>query len=606
MVRRIVFGSLITLALSLPLYASALSVDELQAQINTLLGQLKSLQEQLRQLQKESDSDSTPTPQPRACTMEAKVCPDGTSVGRTGPNCEFTACPTRTTPPLRRCYAFDRILQRGMRGDDVRELQEVLSSEGYLAEDNLSGYFGPVTEEALRKLQSANGVVSSGGAATTGWGVLGPMTRAWFWKWCGGVRDDFSASPTSGSAPLTVSFSAKTKGAGTYYLDFGDGSSKTLEPLAGICVAGDPSSPCNGGPDLRVNHVYTSEGAFTAVLSYGPACSSNVPCAAVIQKVGSATIRVGGSSGGNVSISGVEGPTTLRVGQEGTWKVNTSAPAGEQLRYSVFWGDETAVAALNAYAGNDASVRSTGTFTHVYSKVGAYSPKFTVSSGDKSASASASVKVGDSPNICPMYSLMACPAGYEFGPGTTNENGCWRPGPCVPKTSGTLSASPTSGSAPLTVTFRTTAGDEESFSVDFGDGTSAKMGVSEGGVARAVSHIYTRTGTYTAQLVSGTGCSDAAVQAGCLGVSRLLGSVTITVNAGTVACSQGSYLSLDGRCLPAQPQTQPGTDARSCPSGYTLTFSGQCTPSVVVPSANATSDRCPAGSYLNVAGFCAN
>lgn len=31
-------------------------------------------------------------PQPVACTLEAKVCPDGTSVGRQGPNCEFAAC----------------------------------------------------------------------------------------------------------------------------------------------------------------------------------------------------------------------------------------------------------------------------------------------------------------------------------------------------------------------------------------------------------------------------------------------------------------------------------------------------------------------------------
>lgn len=28
-----------------------------------------------------------------ACTMEAKLCPDGSSVGRQGPNCEFSACP---------------------------------------------------------------------------------------------------------------------------------------------------------------------------------------------------------------------------------------------------------------------------------------------------------------------------------------------------------------------------------------------------------------------------------------------------------------------------------------------------------------------------------
>lgn len=27
------------------------------------------------------------------CTMDAKMCPDGSYVGRVGPNCEFAACP---------------------------------------------------------------------------------------------------------------------------------------------------------------------------------------------------------------------------------------------------------------------------------------------------------------------------------------------------------------------------------------------------------------------------------------------------------------------------------------------------------------------------------
>ncbi|MDP3735123.1 MAG: hypothetical protein Q8R39_01695 [bacterium] len=35
------------------------------------------------------DSGST-----QACTEEAKLCPDGSTVGRTGPNCEFAACPS--------------------------------------------------------------------------------------------------------------------------------------------------------------------------------------------------------------------------------------------------------------------------------------------------------------------------------------------------------------------------------------------------------------------------------------------------------------------------------------------------------------------------------
>jgi hypothetical protein len=35
-----------------------------------------------------------------ACTMEAKICPDGSAVGRQGPNCEFSPCPTVATSTL--------------------------------------------------------------------------------------------------------------------------------------------------------------------------------------------------------------------------------------------------------------------------------------------------------------------------------------------------------------------------------------------------------------------------------------------------------------------------------------------------------------------------
>lgn len=32
------------------------------------------------------------------CTMDAKLCPDGSSVGRVGPKCEFAECPTSSAP----------------------------------------------------------------------------------------------------------------------------------------------------------------------------------------------------------------------------------------------------------------------------------------------------------------------------------------------------------------------------------------------------------------------------------------------------------------------------------------------------------------------------
>lgn len=38
---------------------------------------------------------------PVVCTEEAKICPDGSAVGRTGPKCEFTACPNVKTGTLK-------------------------------------------------------------------------------------------------------------------------------------------------------------------------------------------------------------------------------------------------------------------------------------------------------------------------------------------------------------------------------------------------------------------------------------------------------------------------------------------------------------------------
>jgi hypothetical protein len=37
--------------------------------------------------------------EPVVCTMDAKLCPDGSYVGRSGPNCEFV-CPEATSTPV--------------------------------------------------------------------------------------------------------------------------------------------------------------------------------------------------------------------------------------------------------------------------------------------------------------------------------------------------------------------------------------------------------------------------------------------------------------------------------------------------------------------------
>jgi peptidoglycan hydrolase-like protein with peptidoglycan-binding domain len=75
------------------------------------------------------------------------------------------------------CPIFSRSLSRGVSGSDVQALQSFLVSRNLLSADSVSGYFGPLTERAVQNWQSSAGIVSSGNAST-GFGVLGPRTRA--------------------------------------------------------------------------------------------------------------------------------------------------------------------------------------------------------------------------------------------------------------------------------------------------------------------------------------------------------------------------------------------------------------------------------------------
>ncbi|OGJ01513.1 hypothetical protein A3G98_00230 [Candidatus Nomurabacteria bacterium RIFCSPLOWO2_12_FULL_37_8] len=69
-------------------------------------------------------------------------------------------------------------LYRGLRGTDVTTLQNVLIKEGLLSSDSNTGYFGPLTEAAVKAFQVKYGIVTSGTPSTTGYGSIGPRTRA--------------------------------------------------------------------------------------------------------------------------------------------------------------------------------------------------------------------------------------------------------------------------------------------------------------------------------------------------------------------------------------------------------------------------------------------
>ncbi|HCI05664.1 MAG: Glycosyl hydrolase, family 18 [Parcubacteria group bacterium GW2011_GWC1_45_9] len=73
--------------------------------------------------------------------------------------------------------AAERSLSSGISGSDVVALQNQLIAKGYLPAGKNTGYFGALTEAALKKFQCEAGIICSG-TKTSGYGVYGPRTQA--------------------------------------------------------------------------------------------------------------------------------------------------------------------------------------------------------------------------------------------------------------------------------------------------------------------------------------------------------------------------------------------------------------------------------------------
>lgn len=72
----------------------------------------------------------------------------------------------------------ERTLRIGMQGDDVREFQQALNETIATATPiALTGFYGPRTEQLVRRFQEKEGIVRSGTPAMTGYGSIGSRTR---------------------------------------------------------------------------------------------------------------------------------------------------------------------------------------------------------------------------------------------------------------------------------------------------------------------------------------------------------------------------------------------------------------------------------------------
>ena len=199
------------------------------------------------------------------------------------------------------CIAPTHDLQIGQSdsdvGGDITLLQQffVLQGPSIYPEGLISGFFGSATQSAVERFQQKYGISPTG--------FVGSVTRSAISTICAGgtpassTAFSFSPSPSSGTAPLSVTFSVanadQLTGGASYVVDFGDS-------VRGAMI----SSTAAGSYSLL--HTYTAGGTFTATLyKETNLCGgiSSVGCVSDLQ-IAKTTVTVSGSSGGTSGNSG--------------------------------------------------------------------------------------------------------------------------------------------------------------------------------------------------------------------------------------------------------------------------------------------------------------
>ena len=329
---------------------------------------------------------------------------------------------------------------------------------------------------------------------------------------------DFSASPLTGTAPLTVTFSNNSTNATEYLWDFGDGNTSTL------------SSP---------SHTYTATGVYTVTLSAGDGIVTDT-----LTRTNLITVTTAVAPNADFSASPLTGTAPLTV----TFS-NNSTNATEYL-----WdfGD-----------GNTSTLSSP---SHTYTATGVYT--VTLSAGDgivtdtlvrtgyitvtepagPSADFSAFPLNGSTPLLVQFLNHSTNATGYEWDFGDGNTSTLSSPSHTYTATgvytvtlsaddgivtdtltrtnlitvatavapNADFSASPLTGTAPLTVTFSNNSTNATEYLWDFGDGNTSTLS--------SPSHTYTATGVYTVTLSAGDGIvTDTLVRTGYITVTEPAG-----------------------------------------------------------------------------------
>ena len=215
-----VSGLILSAALIIPLFASAQTDTGLSSQIQSLMSQITSLEQQLH-------------------TLIQTTVGSTTSGWGVPPNASSTP-PKTGGPGSVPCPMIARDLSIGAQGSDVSELQQMLEGQGFLSASS-TGFFGALTATALARYQKEMGL----GTST---GFFGPLTRNFLNGHCGGYGDGGHNGTTT---PPTWPGPHGTSTPGTW--GNGEGSATSSRPGDGWhnWPVNPPATTTTGGPCLQ-------------------------------------------------------------------------------------------------------------------------------------------------------------------------------------------------------------------------------------------------------------------------------------------------------------------------------------------------------------------
>jgi peptidoglycan hydrolase-like protein with peptidoglycan-binding domain len=313
------------------------------------------------------------------------------------------------------CYNIPNSIRYGANdiatNSEVTDLQNFLVTQGLFDASNIgSGHFGPITLAAVLKFQAMHGIPATG--------FVGTLTRASIENLsCGSTTPPitttspvtlYSINPTSGATGSTINITGFGFTGSNTILFNGNVAAQNIPITSSIAIACTTSSSCHGG----INQTITT--SVPTALSPNCPAGSACPMYALLVTPGQYSVTVQNTNGTSnaipftvtansgtiqpLSINAVDAPSSLGLGQTGTWTVHVVAPSNAgNLHYSVQWGD--GAQALNAImAPTTSNVQASNTFTHAYQKSGTYTATFTVTDDAGSTTSSSNTIT-----VSPLY-----------------------------------------------------------------------------------------------------------------------------------------------------------------------------------------------------------